>query len=156
MLQPWWIYLLLSEVSTPHAQYSAVSRVRSWIHKHDISKNVVMSTKSRQGNSDAIITHTILFPKPYFQYMYVADVVLGFSANIGWLKVLSAVQIWNSKASTSNWCISNTGSHCTRYPWFWESCSYCRCHNRGTLLFCEGASCQWVFELCSNTSGQEN
>ena len=42
-----------------------------------------MSKKSRPGNSDAIITHAVLFPKPYLQYTYEANVTSGFSASIG-------------------------------------------------------------------------
>ena len=46
-----------------------------------------MSKKNRQDNSDAIITHTIQFPKPCPQYMYVANVASEFSANIDSLRV---------------------------------------------------------------------
>ena len=47
-----------------------------------------MSKKKRQENSDAIITHTIQFPKPCHHYTYVAS---DFSANIDSLRVPSAV-----------------------------------------------------------------
>ena len=50
-----------------------------------------MSKKKRQENSDAIITHTIQFPKPCPQYTYVANVASDFSANIDSLRVAFAV-----------------------------------------------------------------